>query len=147
VLDPHSSVPFLHWAFLLQLDPTDIPERMRDLPECGVMRAKAMLVRQYYPDFRRFLKNLRGRRIDGMVASIPYCRAFVVQLCHFRRLGVGEAAVADRRSYHQDALKAVEFFKYLCLGRCAENLAEAFGDGSHALTRCYGAVYLILFPA
>jgi hypothetical protein len=112
-----------------------------------VVCANARLVRQYYPDFRHLLKNLRGRYIKGMIAAIPYYGAFVVRPCDFRRLGMSEATVADRRCYHQDDLKAEEFFKCLYLGRCAEQFAEALGQGQHDLARCYGALYLMLFPA
>jgi hypothetical protein len=134
-------------AGLLHLNLTDIPGRLRDLPECMVVCANARLVHPYHPDLGHLLKNLRGRCIKGMIAAIPYYGAFVVRPCDFRRLGMSEATMADRRCYHQDDLKAEDFFKCLYLGRCAEQFAEALGQGQHDLARGYGAVYLMLFPA
>jgi hypothetical protein len=62
--------PVSPWLFFRVRNLTDTPERLRDLPECRVVRAKAMLARLHYPDFMRLLKNLRGRCICGLLASI-----------------------------------------------------------------------------
>jgi hypothetical protein len=79
-----------------------------------------------FPDARHLLMNFRGRYLKGRVAAVPCLGAFAIEPSHFLSMGMSPATVADRCCYHQDDLKAEEFFYPVHLGRSAEFIRPSF---------------------
>jgi hypothetical protein len=132
---------------LLATDLSYLPVTLLEMPGEWLLFRHDDFELPFIPDARHLIKNLRCHYIKGEIAAVPCLDAFVIGPSRFIDVGMSAATVADRRCYHQDDLKAEEFFRHVHLARSAELFDQAFSAGDVPSAGAFGSVYLALLPA